>query len=129
MQPQLRSGTGPAGRSIVDAIRLGPIGVGLIFVIASGLAIGWGASIERLTSEGDAVPELVAAQGDTRPMSAAVVERDMFGQPIAVIRRHPGMYRSTSGMSRSGHPSQIDDAARTPPGGGRDDTTTYNDPG
>jgi hypothetical protein len=63
--------------------------LGLIFVVASGLAIGWGASIERLTSEGDAVSELVAAQGDTQPMSAAVVERDMYGQPIAVIRALP----------------------------------------
>jgi hypothetical protein len=63
--------------------------LGLIFVVASGLAIGWGASIERLTSESDAVPELVAAQGDTQPVSAAVVERDMYGQTIAVIRALP----------------------------------------
>ena len=89
MQPQLRTGTVPAVGRLWTQYALALSGVGLIFVIASGLAIGWGASIERLTSEGDAVPELVAAQGDTQPMSAAVVERDMFGQPIAVIRALP----------------------------------------
>ena len=86
-----QSKDGPAvGR--LDAIPMALSGVGLIFVIASGLAIEFEVPVSSVSPpRATQYPTSAAAQGDTQPMSAAVSGRDMFGQPIAVIlalRRH-----------------------------------------